>query len=172
MLLSITSISSLFAGALALASFVNQTEVRDLRSYEKAGPFSLTLNLDAQSRIKLEAEVRKFVWEHWRERRLGYVTFTKFSKEGEPSTSHLFVEPDEEGVWRVAVKIDRMVVESHGSKRRHRSSTEYIAYALERIEVPTSGLNEPILLPEIVSKKPDSYRLVLKDKDGKPLSRL
>jgi hypothetical protein len=100
------------------------------------------------------------------------VTFTKFSKEGEPSTSHLFVEPDEEGVWRVAVKIDRMVVESHGSKRRHRSSTEYIAYALERIEVPTSGLNEPILLPEIVSKKPDSYRLVLKDKDGKPLSRL
>jgi hypothetical protein len=62
MLLSITSIISLFAGALALASFVNQTEVRDLRSYEKAGPFSLTLNLDAQSRIKLEAEVRKFVW--------------------------------------------------------------------------------------------------------------
>lgn len=82
------------------------------------------------------------------------------------------MEPDEEGVWRVAVKIDRMVIERHGSKRRHRSSTEYIAYALERIEVPTSGLDEPILLPETELKKPDLCRLVLKDKDGKALSRL
>ena len=172
MLVSLTAIISLLTCPLTLGSFANQTKVRDLRSYEKIGPFSIALNLDAQSRIKLEAEVREFVWEHWRERRLGYVTFTKFSKEGEPSTSHLFVEPDEEGVWRVAVKIDRKVVERHGSKRRHRSSTEYIAYALERIEVPTSGLDEPILLPEIALKKPDLYRLVLKDKDGKALSRL
>jgi hypothetical protein len=34
------------------------------------------------------------------------------------------------------------------------------------------GLDEPILLPEIALKKPDLYRLVLKDKDGKALSRL
>ena len=172
MLLSDTAIISLLAGALTLASFANQAKVRDLRSYEKAGPFNIALNLDAQPRIKLEAKVREFVWEHWRKRRLGYVTFTKFSKEGEPSTSHLFVEPDEEGVWCVAIKIDRVVVERRGSKRRHGSSTEYIAYAVERIEVPTSGLDEPILIPEADLKKPDLYRLVLKDKDGKALSRL
>ena len=122
--------------------------------------------------LRQQAEVRKFVWEHWRERRLGYVTFTMFSKEGEPSTSHVFVEPDEEGIWRVAVKIDRMVVERHGSKRRHRSSNEYIAYALERIEVPTSGLDEAILIPDTDLKKPDLYRLILKDRAGKVLSSL
>lgn len=79
MLVSLTIIS-LLTCPLTLGSFANQTKVRDLRSYEKAGPFSIALNLDAQSRIKIEAEVREFVWEHWRERRLGYVTFTSSAK--------------------------------------------------------------------------------------------
>ena len=52
------------------------------------------------------------------------------------------------------------------------ASTEYTAYALKRVEVPTSGLDEAVLIPETDLKKPELYRLVLKDKDGKALSRL
>jgi hypothetical protein len=160
---------------LALMPFAqgiaNQTTARNLFEYEKAGPFSMALKLNSKSRLRLEAEVRDFVWKHWRERRLGYVTFTKFSKEGESSKSDVFIEPDQEGSWRVAVRVERVVVD-RASKRRQRSAIEYSAYSLERIDPGLRVNAEAIVIPDTAVKNSASYRLVLKNKDGTELTRL
>lgn len=163
---------ALSCAALTQDGSLQQTKMRDLRSYENAGPYTIGLNVGVESRIKLEAKVREFVWEHWHQRRLGYLSITKYSKEGEPSTSHFFVEANDDGVWHVAVTIDRVLIERRGSKRQRHESITYDAYVLERLEVPESGLSQGILIPEREVRIPESYRLALKDEHGKPLSIL
>src|ERR1700742_528235 len=79
--------------------------VRDESLYDRAGPYTLELGLAAQARADIEAQVREFLWSHWRQHRLGHVPVTQYSKEGEPSTPFYFVEHDEKGIWHVAVSI-------------------------------------------------------------------
>jgi hypothetical protein len=139
---------------------------RDLSSYDKAGPYVVRQNVSDPARSKLEAAVRQFVWEHWQKRRTGYVSITKYSKEGEPSTTHFFIEPENERVWRVAVSINRVVIDRRGAKRKRHEASTYNSYFLERVEVPTSGLSQLVVLPESELREPKSYRLTLKDQNG------
>jgi len=145
---------------------------RDLSLYDKAGPYVISLNLDAQSRDKMESDAREFLWSHWHQRRLGHVMVTQYSKEGEPSTSSYFVEPDQKGIWHIAVKIERTLVEREGSKSQHQESVEYKAYLVERIEVPKDGLTARVSIPEGEMRSPQSYLLALKDKTGKALTEI
>lgn len=147
-----------------------QEKTRDLSSYEKAGPYVIPLMVDGAARGKLEAKVRQFVWEHWQGRRRGYLSITKYSKEGEPSTSHFFIEPENDGAWRVAVLINRVIIERHGVKGQLSESITYDAYLLERVEVRKPGLSQSVLLPDSEVREPESYQLRLKDQKGKVLT--
>lgn len=151
---------------------LQQKKMRDLSLYEKVGPYNLELTIDAQARASKEAEIREFLWNHWQQRRLGQATVTRYSREGEPSTSSYFVEPDENGIWYIAVKIDRTLVDRGGSKGQHQESVEYDAYFVERIEVPKDGLTARVPIPAAETRSPQSYLLALKDKSGKALSEI
>ena len=151
---------------------VQKPRMRDLSRYDRGGPYALELGLDAQTRANREAEVREFLWNHWHQRGLGYVTVTQYSKEGEPSTSSYFVEPDEKGVWQIAIKIDRMLVDRDGTKSQHYESVEYDAHFVERIEVPKDRLTQNVVIPEGKIRAPQSYRLALKDEKGKTLTKI
>jgi hypothetical protein len=80
---------------------------RDLSRYERLdliapGPMSKAgMSLKAAL-----ARARTFLWEHWRDRRPAYLTFTGSSDDA-VSTSHIFVEEDGSGKWRVAWRIVR-----------------------------------------------------------------
>ena len=148
---------------------LKQAKMRDLSRYDKAGPYTIDLNLDAQSRANIEAEVREFLWNHWKQRRLGYVRVTRYSKEGEPSASSYFVEPDEKSVWQIAVKIDRTLLDRGGSKSQRHESVEYGAYFVERVAVAKDGLTQRAVIPDGETRSPQSYRLALRDEKGKPL---
>jgi hypothetical protein len=154
------------------SSPLQQKKMRNLSLYEKAGPYNLELMLDAQVRASKEAAVREFLWDHWQQRRLGQVTVTRYSREGEPSASFYFVEPDERGIWRIAVEIDRTLVDRGGSKNQRHESVEYEAYSVERIEVPKDGLTQRVVIPEAEMRSPESYRLALKDQEGKSLTEI
>jgi hypothetical protein len=74
---------------------------RDLTKYEK-----LALR-DTEPRHFWEwrqhpllAQARKFVWEHWQSHRRAYLILT-LSSVDHTGTSHIFVEPDDSGRWRV-----------------------------------------------------------------------
>jgi hypothetical protein len=46
------------------------------------------------------AQARSFLWEHWRDRKRAYLLLTRSSVDA-TSTSHVFIEKDEIGRWRV-----------------------------------------------------------------------
>ena len=46
------------------------------------------------------ARSREFLWQHWRDRRRAYLTLTQSSVDY-TGTSHIFVEPDDSGRWRI-----------------------------------------------------------------------
>lgn len=79
---------------------------RDLTAYER-----LTLNDPAmfviqrdQSRVL--ASARTFLFEHWREHKSAYLVFTGRSVDA-VSTSHIFIEKDGAGRWRISWRIVR-----------------------------------------------------------------
>lgn len=80
---------------------------RDLRGYE-----TLTLT-NPKPRTVVESEgdpmfatARTFLWEHWRDQKQGYLILTASSVDA-MSTSHVFVEHDDSGRWRVSWRIVR-----------------------------------------------------------------
>lgn len=148
-----------------------QKNRRDLSLYEKAEPYTLEIMLDRQTRATKEGEIREFLWNHWRQRRLGQLTVTRFSREGEPTASSYFIEPDEKGVWRIAVRIDRTLVARGGLKGQRQESLEYSAYTVDRVEFPKSGLTPRVLSRNQV-RSPQSYRLALKDEKGETLPEI
>jgi len=58
-------------------------------------------HLSSSGRDRRFAEARTFIWDHWRSHSLAYLTLSTGSIDAF-GTSHIFVEPDETGHWRVA----------------------------------------------------------------------
>ena len=52
------------------------------------------------------ARARTFLWQHWRDHRQAYLSLTLSSVDA-TSTSHVFIEQDEGGRWRVSWRIVR-----------------------------------------------------------------
>jgi hypothetical protein len=74
---------------------------RDLSLYER-----VDLGSVRNESASALADARMFLWEHWSKQTLGYLTLTG-SSEDATSTSHIFIERDEAGRWRVAWRIVR-----------------------------------------------------------------
>lgn len=78
-------------------------ENRDMSLYDNFGPQGRSfeeLNKDRLACRRSSAKARQFVWDHWTRRKRGYVAVAKAS-DGKTWKVHLFVEPAEEGKWRV-----------------------------------------------------------------------
>jgi len=76
-------------------------QARDLSLYER-----VDLGSVRNESASALADARRFLWEHWISQRLGYLTLTGSSVDA-TSTSHVFIERDETGRWRVAWRIVR-----------------------------------------------------------------
>lgn len=89
----------------AKASCLHQLvfEDRDLSVYDSFGRQGCSfeeLNANRRKCDQSLAKTRRFVWEHWKKRKLGYVAVARGS-DGRTWTTHLFIEPNEEGKWRI-----------------------------------------------------------------------
>ena len=159
-------------GSIMQNSSSDQMKARNLNLYERAGPYTLGLNIDTPSRANMEAEVRDFLWQHWHQHRLGYVVVISYTKEGEPNTASYFIEPDSRGIWRVAIEVKRLLIDRGVTKRRRYETGDYTVHSVQRIEVPKDGMRLNVSIPEGETRTPHSYRLALKDEKGKPLFQL
>lgn len=74
---------------------------RDLSLYER-----VDLGSVRNESTSAFADARLFLWEHWSTQKFGYLTLTGSSVDA-TSTSHIFIERDETGRWRVAWRIVR-----------------------------------------------------------------
>ena len=92
-------------------------ENRDLKVYDQSGHFDCRFWAHAfrkdsatdktSDSIKASlSKAREFIWQRWQSKRRGYIRLT-FDSVDAVSTSHIFVEPDERGSWRVVWRIVR-----------------------------------------------------------------
>src|SRR5689334_9758485 len=56
------------------------------------------------------SQIRQFIWSCWQHKRRGYIRYSDCSVDS-CSTSHFFIEPRADGVWRIAWRI------AYGSNR-------------------------------------------------------
>jgi hypothetical protein len=111
---------------VAGCSLTAATTPDDLSGYDTLGPLEQKA---WESPVAIERQVRKFVWDHWNGKRRGYVAVTFYTKEGEPTTEFLWVEPAAAGSWHIRGKIEStysdrlMVTDPNKQPDRHETRT-------------------------------------------------
>lgn len=89
---------------------------RDLQLYDQAGHFNCrrwttTVSKDPhETKKRIEesyAVARNFIWEHWQNKKRGYLRLTADSVDA-AATLHIFIEPDITGRWQIVRRIARV----------------------------------------------------------------
>jgi len=127
---------------------------RDLNGYERLNVKDPEPGFAAEI-PSIMASARSFLWEHWSDKKPAYLTITGSTVDA-TSTSHVFVEEDQSGRWRVAWRIVR-----------HNGHIDDLPtyYSVEWVR--PAGWNEPGL-PLRPGEKPDpkKHELEFRDKCG------
>jgi hypothetical protein len=113
-------------------------------------------------------ELRRFLWEHWLPRVCGKATVTLSTVEGDGGETTYNVQPDEKGVWRIAVQLEGSETDFAQETSRHRSE-HWEVYTVQRVKIPKNmdeRLSRRVLIPGNARLSPTKYHLVLRDKGG------
>lgn len=106
-------------------------------------------------RLAGEKKVRDFVWQHWTEKKRGYIKIS-CGHIDTSGTIHYFVEPNEKGEWSVAI---RSLYKHDLPKYNKQPIKDITAVSVERIENKADGNSNWTLIfktidGEIVEKFP------------------
>lgn len=84
------------------------TQNRDMRQYEQGGYFDCRgWAPKGETRGECsEIKIQNFIWQNWASKKRAYIRVTHNSVDA-TSTSHIFIEPDKNGEWRIAWRIVR-----------------------------------------------------------------
>ena len=132
---------------------------------DRAGPYVIT-NQDANTGVK-DAQIRTFLWEHWRNHRRGRLVEKRYSKEGIPASTTFVIEPNNEGAWSLLVVTHWPPTK--GSTPEH-NQTEYRAFSVRRIEPHRDPQLPAIFVSDEETRAGDTYWLVFYDQKGKEVS--
>jgi len=139
---------------------LSQNHEQEAQRTDEAGPYVIGNEKDRSKKV---ADVRGFLWEHWREHRPGRVLVTWISKEGRQANTIYLLENDERGAWSLRVTIQRP--SSKGGSPNH-DSVEYIAYSIRRIEPRHDGKSPAVFIADNDSRLGSAYWLVFFDAKG------
>jgi hypothetical protein len=153
---------------LATAGKLETSPERAMDRYERAGPYVL----DARVRMTpdanlIEASIRDFVWRHWQYHRLGFLTVVTVSIEGLPNRSVYFIEPDWQGRWSISLQSTEKLLARPGSDEQPEEVETSVIYSVQRVEPSPDGVPSRKVIAGKEQRDAASYRLVLKDKQGK-----
>src|SRR2546430_15438346 len=145
-----------------------QDRERNFKMYERAGPYVLGRETPLVKEIPLmQASARDFLWRHWRERRLGFLTLISFSMEGLPTRLTYFVEPDKDGRWTIFIQTKTTLLGTRpGSTEHFQNEGTSVAYSIERFQLLPDGAPSDKRVDANEISNAESYRLVLKDRKG------
>ena len=99
-----------YSAPVALPKPAGITQERELSLYDfggRQGCGGVYLKTEARRCEASVGKARDFIWKHWREKRRGYV-IVKLGSEDAQSDAHIFIEPDELGVWHIAWRWERV----------------------------------------------------------------
>lgn len=138
---------ALLALTCSCADEISDPPSRNLSSYDVIGPFSTNFAAHRDSH-RAEAQVREFLWEHWRQHRNGTLVITKQYVEAVFKISY-FVEADKAGNWVIAEEAYSL------------SSNKPQRFSCSRIErVEHDGVGSPLArIPDEEQREPERYYL-------------
>ena len=135
---------------------------RNLAVYDKAGPYTIDYEPPFKGDKNL-GEIRSFLWEHWKDRRLGVVKATFYTIEGDATISTSFVEPDAKGCWRISIEsVSRISALLPKGKKTRREITREDYDLIDRVE-GNSNTAIPIPIPETEVRPPQNFKLRLRN---------
>ncbi len=95
---------------------------RNLASYDSAGIVGCGVEDQKTLADRCDADykrARDFVWKHWTQKKPGYIAVRKPSIDFDQEwTTHLFIEPDEAGKWRLVERTVPMLVPEDAGELR------------------------------------------------------
>lgn len=151
------------SGLIMQGQSSRQRAGRDLTAYDKAGPYTIDYEPPYKA-DKYLAEIRGFLWEHWKNRRRGLVKATFYTIEGDPTVSTSFIEPDAKGCWRITVESESIISALLPKGRKPRRLITHDDYdAIDRVEATVRDSTPSIPIPEQDVRQPQTYRLRLRN---------
>lgn len=110
----------------------------DQSRYDRLGP----LDDELGDPTPMVDKVRRFVWNHWKQRQPACVVFTGHTKEGEPTTTTIYVETAMNGDWHIrgvieCERADRRPIDDPRHKPNTKTTHSYDAFSLQRVGVGT-----------------------------------
>ncbi|HVE56873.1 MAG TPA: hypothetical protein VNB22_08590 [Pyrinomonadaceae bacterium] len=136
----------------------NITQDREMKQYAQGGHFWCRTRFTGAfgndpDRLEGEKKVRDFIWQHWIEKKRGYI---KLSCAGTDvsNTTHYFIEPNEKGEWSI---IRRNIFRASDDKITRNDS---VLNLIERLENKEKGYWFLVLRPsneEFTDKLPSEY---------------
>lgn len=144
---------------------------RDLSNYERGGEFELRYmySQPPEDEAEVKARARKLLWTQWRAKRRAHFAIVKIYTHGDSTTINYYVEPDEEGRWRVAVEsvsdcCSLEVLQGTG-KRERKSLGVKSYYIISRMDAANGRA-----VAEGEARSPQTYTLLLHDCKAAPLA--
>jgi hypothetical protein len=130
-----------------------------------------------------ESDARQFLWQNWIEKRCADLLLTTWSREGDRTNSIYKMRPTNGGDMLLTVDISRSdkalfskdggdaSAVPDGKKREVTEENSYVVFAIERVAVePPYDVSKARVIPSTVPPPPSTYRLRLKDKDGRAIA--
>src|SRR5262245_46950054 len=159
-----------FISLLILFAFSGHTGLtqnpRDLTRYDDGGAFDFSWGAGLEAHAQMMPKLRRFLWEHWTQKRLAHVVVTLYTIEGDPTSYNLFVEPDRDQRWRVVAEYESECCWFYAMekpKRNRKREKGVVIYAVvERIRTSNSDQATLSIIPEGDRREADSYILRLR----------
>jgi hypothetical protein len=155
-----------------VADRISYQPLHDIDAYDKAGPYDVRRRSDGTTPKDQIDRGRGWLWSHWSERRLALLIVSRYSVEGERSTYYYYVEPDEDGHWRIAIKVERL---EHNYRYKDPECKRYreqfaTAYQLVRTELEPDQSGNYRAISSSEDRPPSTYGLSLRDRAGKEIA--
>jgi hypothetical protein len=155
--------------AAASPSIQCQPRERNLRVFEDGGTIKFQARDDSPS-SEPSAKLRQFLWNHWIAHRRGVVKQLGYSIEGTSSETNFFIEPGEQGGWRIAA--EKKYQEMRRPDDIEEKTAGYEAYSVRRVKPGRGEPKSRSTIPRNARIPARSYRLVLFDREGRVIAEL
>lgn len=143
---------------------LGQTLKSDVFCYDNGGIIHINPVLGKEG-VKGAAELREFLWKHWVQQKRGVIATMTNPIDSPAVTACYFIQPSDEHVWQIVIEVRR---KSDDSKQVQR----FFAYDAKRIEIADDGFSARVEIGKSAIRRPESYRLSLKDRQGDVLEEL
>ena len=141
-----------------------QARVPNGAGYDTIGPYTIGDEPGLEKDLKFIGEIRAFLWEHWKGRRLARVTATFYTIEGDPTTSKFLVEPDTKGRWQIRIdSVSRIAALLPKGKRPRRMISHEVYDEINRVDVDSTSPESYKTLSENEVRDGRSFKLRLRN---------